>query len=433
MPGRTARKRNRRYRWLGLLLLPPIFWGAVLLLIPTEHLRLIIEEKLEAATGCPASVDAVWIGPLGGIKVQGVSLWDSDAEGVAAGSWVSAERVEIDLSLGELFIGHAVPGRVSLRGLDLRLVRREGESLPPLFFLKQSSTTDVPRKLELTATADDMADSKDRVRFMIEEGRIAIIDEQSTTAIVVQELQGLGAVEEGTILIDRLEGALESGGQFALSAAIERGDAPSFSGHLNLDKVHLTNELGLLRYLLPFLPGAEHSVDGRLDLELELAGGGPTSGSFWDTVTGRGTLKVDPIRLDGSSLLNDLARVLPLTGYGKIGTLRSAFKIEDRAILSSALRLELGGTAIVLRGGALFDGRMRYQLDQEWMGRQFDPQAVALLAELGLSPDDLLRLEITGTFTDPVIRVGGLPLDDGREPQSRIQSLTQRLQQRFLR
>ena len=148
-------------------------------------------------------------------------------------------------------------------------------------------------------------------------------------------------------------------------------------------------------------PASIGQLEGRLDLDLELKGHGPSLDDLRDSLAGRGTLRVDPIRLDGSSLLVDLARVLPVTDYGRVGSLRTDFTVQQRQVISRELTVRVGGTPIVLNGGAGFDGWIDYRVDCSPFAGQLGPEGFAVLAELGLQPDDLLDLRVRGTIAEP--------------------------------
>ncbi|RUL84641.1 AsmA family protein [Tautonia sociabilis] len=417
-----------RRRLIALaLLVPPLFWGLVLLCCPTGWARRAIERRVGELTGCPTVLEGVRLGPLGGIRLEGLRVREPGAD-AGTPPWVEAGAIDVDLSLAELLVGRAEPRRVEVRDLTLRLVRGEDGRFAPSFLLRHAD----PARPGSLGGFDEDDDPSGPIAFRLARGRVVYVDPEVATTIAVENLDGSGTWWPSVVAVDELRGTL-NGGTFALAVEVERGPTPAFAGQVEARGVHLGSGVGLLTYLVPYLAGASERLEGRLDLDLELKGQGASGPALRDSLSGRGTLKIDPIRLDGSSLLIDLARVVPAARYGKVGSLRSEFLVADRRVVSRRLQLDLGGTPIVLVGASAFDGRIHYRLDASPLAGRIGPEAIALLAETGLAPEDLLDLQVTGTADRPLVRVGGLTFDAKTDGRSALEELVRDLKQRLLR
>ena len=427
------RPRLGRRQWIiALVVTPPALWAVVLIFCPMGWARRAIERRVEEVSGCPTSLSKVRIGPFGGIRLEGLTVLAPDNSRDAprdskATPWFEAEAIDIDLSLGQLLLGRAEPSRVEVRTPVLRLVRGGDGKFAPAFLLRNSR----PARLPGSGSSDDDED-EGPIAFRLVGGRLIFVDAEVATTIAIEDLTASGTWLASTLEVDDLRGTL-NGGHFAMAMEVERGATPAFSGQMEARGVHLGQELGLLTYLVPYLAGVSERMEGRLDLDLELKGQGATGEAIRDSLSGRGMIRIDPIRLEGSSLLVDLARVLPVTQYGRVGTFRSDFQIGDRRVVSQKLQLNLGGTPIILTGASAFDGRIQYQLDTGPLAGKLGPEAVALLGEAGLKPEDLLNLRVSGTADRPVMQMGGLTFDARDEGRSRLEELARRLKQRLLR
>jgi hypothetical protein len=379
-------------------------------------------------TGCPTALAGLRFGPLGGLQLVGLAVREPGGVGDGSIPWVEAGAIDIDLNLADLLLGRVEPRRVEVRDLELRLSRGRDGTFAPWFLLRNAD----PPRLPGQGADDEEDDLHGPIAFRLVRGRVVYHDVGLATTIEVDGLDGSGTWWPSVVEVDDLRGTL-NGGSFAMAVELERGPTPAFAGQLEARGVHLGREMGLLCYCVPYLAGVSETLEGRLDLDLELKGQGDSGPALRDSIAGRGRVKVDPIRLEGSSLLVDLARVLPATQYGKVGTLRSDFLIADRKVVSRRIQLDLGGTPIVLDGASGFDGRIAYRLDTGPLARKLGPEALALLGEAGLKPEDLLDLKVMGTTDRPVVLLGDQAIDARDEGRARLEEFARRLRDRLLR
>jgi len=423
-------KRRRGRRILGLLLLPPAFWAAVLFLMPTDWARRRIERELAAITGAEVRLQALRIGPLGGIRLNGLTIADPEAaEG--PGRWFEAETIRIDLSLAELIVGRTRPRRVEADGLTLRLIVEEDGRFAPADALRRSDSDSGAEGAE-TETFSDVRADDEPIDFQIERGRIVYVDQPNATAVSVADVVCRGTWWPVVLEVKELRGTTGEG-TVALAFEVERGPQPAFAARIAAEGVRLNGRAGALRYFVPYLAGTEERLDGRLRLDLELKGHGASGDALRDSITGRGVVAIDPIRLDGSRLLSDLAHLVPAAEATRVGALWGEFQIERRLVWATKLTLKLADAPIVLSGCTHFDGRLHYRLHPAPLAGRFGPDGLELLAQLGLELEDLLDMRIQGSMQAPRLTVAGRSFENRAEAQEALEALSRRLRSRILR
>ncbi|CAN5914799.1 hypothetical protein BH23PLA1_BH23PLA1_11310 [soil metagenome] len=429
------RRRRGRGRAIGLLLVPPLFWAALLILLPTEWARSRVAESIQKATRSPVRLDSLRFGALGGVWLYGLEVGDpvaraGPAPGSSWGPWLQARAVRIDLNLARLLVGRPEPSRVEVRGLQLRLHRRSDGYCDFSHLLCKSPE---PEEGEDTAGASSKEPEPGPIRFALKHARIDLLDEPTGTRLIFDEIEGQGSWSRELLDLEALRGKV-NGGDFGLVLELSRDDVPAFDGQFRAEGLLLDDGMGLLRYLLPYIPAGSTSLQGKLDLVLYLRGRGATLHEVKRSLVGQGSISVNPIRLDESPLLADLAEILPLPEQGRIGSIGSSFAIGRRQIVSQHLALEIGRVPIVLSGGTSFKGDLDYRLDCEEIAQKLSPEARGLLNQIGIHSQDLISLRIDGTLDDPQVTFEGSPLLDGQvHPTSRLDEVTRRLRDQIRR
>ena len=172
-----------------------------------------------------------------------------------------------------------------------------------------------------------------------------------------RDIEGRATSEGRNATIQELRGTL-NGGSFEVVAQLDRSTAaPSFEGHLRARRIELNQGMSALGYLVPVLLNPAGSLDGTLDIDLYLRGKGATRAAMRETVVGNGSVTLDPIHLDGSRFLTELAAVLELPAQRRVGSVTSDFEIKQGRIHSENLTVNFSKLPIVLAGWTSFDGR----------------------------------------------------------------------------
>ena len=436
----------RRRRWpvvlLGLLLLPPALWGLVLILVPTEWARTRLVHELAAATGQPVRLERVRLGLLGGVRLRGLEVGEAAVHG---GAWLQVSDLAVDLNLAQLLSGHLEPRDVEAAGVYLRIHRRADGRFE---FGDLLATRHSPAAAAPPAEAPAPAPARPgpaALAFRLRDARVVVQDEPTATKLDFNAVEAQGTWERDTVRLGKLSGVL-NGGDFELAAAYELGSG-HFEGQARARKVALEVGMSALAYLVPVLAGMPAEADGHLDLEVALRG---QATDLLRTLAGRGTIALDPVKLDDSPLVAKLAGVVQLPADERVGSVRSDFTIGDGRVASDDLTLKVGDLPIVLAGWTDFGGRLDYRIRTEGLtdrlaqkarglAGRLSPEARALLNDVQADLKGVIALRVAGTLDHLVVTTDGLPLGRADDParraddRARLRALGRRLRDRILR
>ena len=427
-----------RLRWLiltGLVLLPPLLWVLLVSVAPTDWARQRFAARMSEATGRSVRIATVRVGLLGGIYLTGLEI---GAPGAADDPWLRVAQAHLNVSPWQMFYGHAAPTRTEVRGISLRVLRRDDGTL---------ELDDLIQGVE-TAAADVESGRcscpLSRLDLRIKDALVTVIDAPTRTRLEFRDIEGRATSEDRNATIQELRGTL-NGGTFEVVAQLDRSTAaPSFEGHLRAQRITLNQGMNALGYLVPVLLSPSGSLDGTLDINLYLRGKGATRAALRETVVGNGSVNVDPIHLDGSRFLDELAAVVEMPPRRRVGAVTSNFEIKQGRILSEDLTVNLSKLPIVLAGWTSFDGQVNYRFRGESIIERLPSKARDLLADLSVDARDLSGLKIEGAIDDPDVTLGGVPLSltpvGGRgnppapgDDRQRLREVGRRLRERILR
>lgn len=418
----------RRTRLLGLALVgPPLLWVLVVTLMPTAWARRRIERELSEATQCPARLGSVRLGLFGGVHLQRLELLEPPRFG-RNGSWLRARKVRVDLGLAGLMSGHVRPSTVSVDGLQVTLGRDAAGHFNLGEMLRDGPDDEDGGPIR--AAAEQVEELP--IRVAVANGMVIIRDEPSATRMEIGAIEATAMVSDEAIVVEDLTGQL-NGGTLTAAAQVDRGLEPTFEMTLKADRVRLGGQLPFLGYLVPFLAGLEKADTGLVDAEVELQGRGKTQEAIKASLRGRGRLVFDPLELDKSLLAEELGNLVPMSGRSRLGSLKSAFQVQDSRISATELELKLGQRSIRLAGNTGFDGTLAYELDASDVLNGLGEKAPSSLRNLAVESAGLLKVQVFGTVREPKIRINGRPLVDGEEGEGALREIARSIRQRFLR
>lgn len=410
---------------LAALVLPPMLWGAALMVVPTDWAKSRIVSALQGAVGQPVKLGSVSLGAWGGVSLGDLQIGRPDA---TDGPWLSVAALTVDLNLTQLAAGALTPSDVQVRGLDLRVLRRADGTLEVGDLLAGG---DAPEKR--TQTADAPAPESAATRFLLENAHVVVIDEPTGTRLEFDGVTARGSRRPGRVELEEMSGGL-NGGHFALAAQYDTTAAePSFEGHLLAKAVRLDGRMRALAYLAPILGDRSASVDGQLDLDLFLRGGGPDGEDLAKSLIGQGRLTLDPVSLDGSPLLAELAMLKALPSHAKVGSVDTKFAIKDGRVTSPELLIRVADVPLKLAGWTDFDGRLDYRLETEALTRRLPGEAREMLRDLPIKLDDLAAIRVTGTLDRLEVSMDGRGLPARAEQRDRLRQFGRELRGRLLR
>ncbi len=415
---RCLRKLFRKRRLqIGVVLLPIVLWAVFLTVVPTDWARTKLAARLSQEIGQPVSLGAVRIGPFGGVTVEDLRIGSVEAIG---GSWLKASSTHLNLGLTELLMGQCLPSEVRVDGLSLTYHRGSDGYCPIETALFEK------RLYDHAPSGGASMGPRGTVRLKIQAGTVLLIDDPSDTRIELTTLDGTVVWEPQRLVAEKVTGRL-NGGTLDLVAHFDRsGLVPSMEGQFRVKEVAVDGDWQGLSMLVPLLASSGDALEGQMDLTLYLRGHGITAEALRNSFVGQGTIRLDPVRLDGSRLLNEL---LPPQGLDqRIGAIRSNFQIATRKIASENLTIEIGSFPIVMSGWTDFDGHVDYRVKSEALTGQLRGH----LGDFADLFDDLADLRVTGTLQELSLTSGGKPLSrqEGRE---RLKQLGRGLKDRILR
>jgi AsmA-like C-terminal region len=433
-------KRPRiRVRWLLLpafLLLPPLLWALLLSVVPTDWARQRFVARMSKVSGRTVRIATLRMGTLGGIYLTGLEI---GAPGTVGDPWLKVAEAHINVSPLQLVCGQVEPTKTIVRGVRLRVLRRENGSFE-LDDLIQGTAPGAP-ETDSGSSSCPLGNLSLRIR----KAKVTVIDMPTRTRLEFQGIEG-HALFEGAgrrATIQELQGSL-SGGTFEVVAHLDRSArSPSFEGELRARGIGLNDGMKALGYLAPVLSGESGNLDGKLDINLYLRGQGDSRHALRQSVVGHGTISLDPIQLDGSRFLDELASVLDLPEQGRIGAIKSDFLIKQGRIASDNLTVSVTKLPIVLSGWTDFDGRVNYRVRTDSLTDRLPSKARDFLAELSIDTRELSTLKVEGVVEAPIVLLDGVPLNGASSPidpsqprgddRSRLRELGRRLRDRILR
>ena len=433
------KRRLVRRRWLiplGVLLLPPVFWAVVLSIAPTDWARTRIVARLKAATGRPVGLGSLRIGALGGVRLSNLEIGAPDSSG---DPWLRVAEARINVSMLQLLLGRGEPTDIQVVGLTLRVLRRRDGALELSDILQAGSRTPPGGG---PASSEPCPIEAAGVEIALRDARIVLIDEPSRTRLELTKVEGRATWLDRHAAVHDLRGTLNDG-SFSLVASLDRsGAGPAYEGRFHAEGVALTADMDVLAYLVPVLSGedvAPGAVDGRLVADVYLRGRGITRDAVRKTLVGEGRVTLDPIRLDSSRLLGELAEIVDLSPQGGVGSIKTAFTIQNGMIRTDDLTLDLAKAPIVLSGWTDFDGRVDYRVRADRLAERLPTRAREMLSDLSVDVEGLSALRIKGTINAMDITVEGVEPDDTTGAPRRagdprhLREITRQLRDRLLR
>lgn len=397
-------------RWLRRLALaivalvasPFLLWGLIVLIAPTGWARAHVASALERSSGRSVSLEKLSVRLGGGVDLENLKI---GAPGALADPWLEARKVHVDLGFLQMLFGGLDATVIDVDGAMLRVLRRGDGSLE-----LQDLVGAEPATPGSAAQAD--ADAR-LLTVRVRNSRVVVIDEPTGSRVVLEDVGGEATRDQDRTIAGVFAGTVNQG-PFQLSATLARTPTrPSFEGQFRADQVKLDDDMAILRYLVPVLAGATPRVRGDMNLELYLRGEGDTREMIAKTLTGQGRITIDPIELDGAELLAEVEKRVPLKTRSKVGSLNSAFDVQDGRVNTNRLSLLVAKTPLVISGWTDFEGRLDYRMGLEGLADRVPSRAKRVLAELDLDIEGLTSLRLSGTVDDLEVSVMGRADDDG--------------------
>jgi hypothetical protein len=426
-------KRRCTLRLLSIIAATPILlWVLILLIAPTDWARGRLVHKLAEATGRSVSIDQIRLGVLGNLRIKGIAVSNSRNDD---DPWLRVAEARLDVSLFDILCHRCRPKDIVVDGLDLRIHRRADGSLEfaDLISARQSTSRS-------QGTAGESYQKRD-VSLTIRGSRVLVADEPTATQFELEDAEGTATWDGQIARIELLQGRM-NGGTFAFAAVYDRSaPVPAFQAEARVHDVALGHGIKAIGLFVPVVSDVADSVDGRVDLRVAVNGRGSTFEAIKPGLKGHGAIRIIPVDLRGSKLLDAIDGHRPIPRSGRLGSVESHFAIESGRVVTDDLTLTIAHLPITLAGWTDFDGRIEYMFKpdalQSKLSSKLPPEARQLLGEIKNELGDLADLRITGTVDAPKLVSGenDSPVQgqSGDEGKTRLQQAAHRLKQKYLR
>jgi hypothetical protein len=409
---------------------PILLWCLVLLIAPTDWARGRLVRKLEEATGGRVSIESIRLGVLGNLRIQGIAVSNSLA---VDDPWLKVTEARLDVSLLQLLCHYCRPKEMVVDGVDLRVHRRADGSLE-FADLISARHTEPGRQSEANGSKPD-------VKLTIRGSRVIVADEPSETQVELTETEGTATWDGQIARIELLHGRV-NGGTFAFAAVYDRSaPVPAFQAEARVHDVALGHGIKAIGMFVPVVSDVADSVDGRVDLTVALRGRGSTFEAIKPGLKGYGAIRIVPVDLTGSKLLDAIDGHRPIPRSGRLGSVESHFAIESGRVATEDLTLTIAHLPLTLSGWTDFDGRIEYVFKPDALrsklSTKLPPEARQLLGEIKDELGELADLRIIGTVNAPKLVSGEAdPAGNGPsrdEQRTRLQQAARKLKQKYLR
>ena len=176
---------------------------------------------------------------------------------------------------------------------------------------------------------------------------------------------------------------------------------------------------------------------------LYVRGRGMTRHAMRRSLVGQGAIGLNPIRLDGSKLLAELASLVEMPADARVGSVKTDFAIKAGRVETDNLTINVTKLPIVMTGWTDFDGRLDYRVRSESLTDRIPGKARSVLSDLSIDVNQLACLRVRGTLDALRVSVddaGALDaMTGGRDParrcdeRQRLRDLSRRVRDRILR
>ena len=420
------RLRGRCGRW-GLLSLPVLGWVLLVLLVPTGWVRTRLVARLEVATGRSVRMGSIQLGWTGNLRIEDLSLAERSTP---TDPWLQVTEARVDIHLGQVLFGCCTPSEITVEGLSVRIWRRlDGRFEFGDLARCPSSGAAGPAKGGVNLLP--------AVNVRVNNALIRYVDDASGLQLNLRGVVARGSYQAQLVRIDNLLGEL-NGGPLTLAAELIRDPkTPRFSAEVQVRRVHLDQGINVVETLVPLVGREGDSAGGLLTARLAIRGQGASPDEIRRTLTGHGTILLDPIDLDGSRILAELRTLGEWPRENHIGAVSSSFVVDRGRVLSDDLTIRASKIPLVVAGWTDFDGRFDYTTRIDKILASLPRDARALMSELQVNLDELTSLRIEGQRDQVRMTLNGRPLASDSAPTNgervRFRESARKIRDRFFR
>jgi len=423
--------RRKHLAWIALA--PIVLWVLTVELMPTRWLARRLEHSVERLTGLPAKVDRMRLTLTGGVVLDGVHVGPL-AESPGRTSQVSVRKVLVNADWLSILSGSLAMTDVDLIGVEGTITPTPDGSWLPKRWLKASD--------DFSAGSIALSDRAWLIGVDIRGGEVEIVDPAHETRVRITNLMGVAEAGEEFFRMSQLTGRVD-GGYLQLAVSADRAqEIPIFDGHMALKDVPLGPSFDVLGLVCPLLAGPDAIPRGRMNLEIYLQG--RLEANWQETLKGRGSLKLDPLAVEGLPVVRRLgldtlvaeARGTEYRLEDLTFRITNPFTIQQRRVNSPALIVDIGPVPLKFVGWTDFDGRLDYAIRTDVIREQLPRGMRGLIDDL--KPRDE-ALAIRGRLDELTILVNDQPVTTERfrirksDLRNEVEQISRRLSERLAR
>lgn len=415
---------TRRRKWIariaGIALAPPALWVLFVTFAPTDWARVRLEERVRKATGRGTALGSLEIGLLGDVRLRDLRIEEKEPGLVPC---FQIGELRLNIHLGQLLMGESGATEILADGVTMRVTRDGDGNFNLADLLEREPAEDVPQ-----GHSSAQSDSCNGLTIRLRRGHLIVIDEPTRTNLEFSGVEGQALWTRTATTIESITGTLNEG-DFRFEGRYDRsGPEPRFEGQMSARDVSLGLGMEVLTYVVPILPGADATMGGRLDLDLELRARGKSRKRLTDSLSGLGSLRLDPIQLDGSEILDEFCKLARIAPDDRSGTFQSDFSVRDRRVNTQETTLTVSRQPIQFSGWTDFDGQVDYQIQADSITSQLSSAAQDLLGELPVKLDDLASIHVRGNVGQLKLTIDGQGiLGSKSEERAKLKKFGQRL------
>ena len=416
------------FAWLAA---PGLLWALILILTPTGWVKARLIARLEAETGRAVRIGTVRLGLLGNLRIADLSFAERETPG---DPWLVISDTRLDVHLGQLLLGCCEPGDLVVDGASLRVWRRGDGHFEFGDLARVHPTSSAALARSRTQVSSSLLPA---VNVHVTNAKVRFVDDPTDFRADLTGVTARGSYKPLAVKIDGLRGEV-NGGTLERAAKLTRDlVAPRFAFEIQGKSIHLDHGLELVETFVPLVARPDDTIGGTLNVRLALKGQGTSCPEVQRSLTGHGSILLDPIDLDGSRILHEL-RVLGDWPKGNhVGSVSSNFLVDRGRVSTDDLTIRASTIPFVVAGWTDFDGRFDYETRVDQMISSLPREARTLLGELKVNLDELSGLRIEGVKDEVHLTLNGRPLSAEANPASsertRFRESARKIRDRFFR
>ncbi len=128
-------------------------------------------------------------------------------------------------------------------------------------------------------------------------------------------------------------------------------------------------------------------------------------------LAGHGVVAINPVDLDGSSIVAELSKIADLKQQGRAASIKTDFVIANRRVTTDHFVLDVGRVPLSLSGWTDFDGNLDYRINLSGLNDRLPDKARRFLSDLNVDLKNAQSPHTPGNVNKMVVQLNGVSLD----------------------